>query len=63
MWKAHNINHRDQLNYKLCLDILCEFIHQDDKRDDEENNILTTQDYTVYDFQVWLWKKIGNRKI
>lgn len=63
MWKAHHINHRDQLNYKLCLDILCEFIHQDDNWDDEECDIKTTKEYTVYDFQLRLGKKIGNWKI
>jgi hypothetical protein len=46
----------------MCLDILLEFTHQDENRQEEDVEIRTPKEYNLFDFQCRLAKKIGNRK-
>lgn len=61
MWIPMHISHRDQLNYRMCLDILLEFIHQDENRHEEDIEIRPPKEYNLFEFQIYLAKKIWNR--
>lgn len=42
---------------KICLDMICEFLHLRPDNSVNKNNMCVT-DYNLKQFQSWVWKKI-----
>lgn len=46
---------------KICLDYICEFMSLvKEELDCPEKPNLTTKDYTLKQFQCWIWRKLDN---
>jgi len=54
------VNHKKQLQYRNCMNLILEFIHQEKDRDNISKEIKTTKEYNLYEFQKWIWEKTSN---